>query len=390
MLANEPEISLPNEPGSPRAAWLFRANEPANEPERRDRERDHSGPRRFLPAPPGGAPPVRSRPPATAAAAALAFAAAWLTPPAPPALAQQQEGPIGRAVERAGELVGLNQEDPEGAARTGIRGGVPFLVRFEGSVGALQAGAPVDVLGMRMGTVREVRATFDPAAANFDVPVTFELDPAPFVAAGEEGEAAAEKVRAAVDAMVRRGLRARIGTFRPLSGDMLLRLDLEPGTPPAELKREGPLPEVPAAQAQAVGIGAQLDGVLARLNALPLEQAVTDLQAAAASAKRFVESPEVAEAMARLKAVAALLEQRAGPLMARLDEATRSATSLAGRADTALAGTNRLLDDSQGLPDQMERLLRELTGVTRSARLLIDQLERRPDALLRGRAGDGS
>ncbi len=335
---------------------------------------------------------MRSHPPA-AAAAALAAAAWLLLHPAQPVLAQSTppggEGPIGRAVERAGELVGLDREDPEGSAATGIAGGVPFLVRFEGSVGALRPGAPVDVLGMRMGTVREVRATFDPATASFDVPVTFELDPAPFVA-GEQGEAAADRVRAAVDTMVRRGLRARIGTFKPLAGDMLLRLDNEPDAAPAELNRDGPLPEVPAARAQAVGLGAQLDGVLARLNALPLERAVTDLQAAAAAARRFVEGPELAEAVARLKALATLLEQRAGPLMARLDEATRSATSLAGRADAALAGTSRLLADSQGLPDQVERLLRELAGVTRSARLLVDQLERRPDALLRGRAGDGS
>jgi paraquat-inducible protein B len=329
----------------------------------------------------------------------LAAALLVLTPhSAPPACAQaaQGEGPLDRAAGRAGELIergreaiGLGQEDPEGSAATGIVGGVPFLARFKGSVGALQPGAPVDVLGMRMGTVREVRAVFDPATTSFDIPVVFELDPAPFVA-GEKGAAATEKVYAAVDAMVRQGLRARIGTYRLLQGDMLLRLDTERGASPAELRRDGATPEVPAAAAQPVGLGAQLDGVLARLNALPMEQAVLDLQAAAGAARRMVESPELREAVARLSSLVAAVEQQAGPLMARLDEVTRSATVLAGQAQSTVAGTNRLLADSRGLPDQLEELLRELASMARSTRILVDYLERHPDALLRGKAGDGS
>ena len=66
-----------------------------------------------------------------------------------------------------------------GIGRDWDRGRRTFLTRFKGSVGALQPGAPVDVLGMRMGTVREVRAEFDQATTSFDIPVVFELDPDP-------------------------------------------------------------------------------------------------------------------------------------------------------------------------------------------------------------------
>ncbi len=354
-----------------------------------------SGPRVLL-----GAIAMRTRGRPCLRAMLLAIALLILSPSAAqPARAQAapgQEGPLDRAADRAGEIIergreaiGLGQEDPEGSAATGIPGGVSFLVRFKGSVGAIQPGAPVDVLGMRMGTVREVRAVFDPATASFDISVVFQLDPAPFVA-GEEGAAATERVYVAVDAMIRQGLRARIGTYRPLQGDMLLRLDTEPGAPPAELRRDGPVPEVPAASAQPVGLAAQLDGVLARLNALPLEQTVIDLQAAAGAARRMVENPELRGAVAKLRSLMATFEERAGPLMARLDEVTRSAVGLADQAETTLAGTNRLLADSRGLPDRLDELLRELAGVTRSTRLLVEYLERHPDAFLRGKAGGGS
>jgi paraquat-inducible protein B len=76
--------------------------------------------------------------------------------------------------------------------------------------------------------------------------------------------------------------------------------------------------------------------------------------------------------------------------MARLDEVSRSTTVLAGQARSTLAGTNRLLADSQNLPDQLDELLRELASMARSTRILVDYLERHPDALLRGKAGDGS
>src|SRR3954447_15256679 len=93
-----------------------------------------------------------------------------------------------RAVQGAGELlergkaaVGLGREDPEGRTATGVSGGVPFLVRFKGTVGGLEPGDPVEVRGMRMGAVRGVRIVFAPAAEDFDIPVVVELDPRPFV-----------------------------------------------------------------------------------------------------------------------------------------------------------------------------------------------------------------
>src|SRR3954471_7929873 len=87
------------------------------------------------------------------------------------ACAARAEDAAQRAVQGAGELlergkaaVGLGREDPEGRTATGVSGGVPFLVRFKGTVGGLKPGDPVEVRGMRMGAVREVRIVFDPAA----------------------------------------------------------------------------------------------------------------------------------------------------------------------------------------------------------------------------------
>src|SRR4051794_15139053 len=159
--------------------------------------------------------------------------------------AQRAGQGAGELLERGKAAVGLGREDPEGRTATGVSGGVPFLVRFRGTVGGLEPGDPVEVRGMRMGAVREVRVVFDPAAVDFDIPVVIELDPRPFVG-GEPGADAPARVEAAVAALVRRGLRARVGTRNLATGQRLVRLDTAPGGGPAAARPGAGPPRIPA------------------------------------------------------------------------------------------------------------------------------------------------
>ena len=290
--------------------------------------------------------------------------------PRPVLLAQaaDPQGVAGRALQGAGELldrgkaaVGLGRENPEGRTTTGVSGGVPFLVRFRGTVGGLEPGDPVEVRGMRMGAVREVWVTFDPAAEDFDIPVVIELDPRPFVG-GEPGADAPARVEAAVAALVRHGLRARVGTRNLAAGQRLVRLDTAPGEGPAELGRGGGPPEIPAVSAATASPAAVVDDLMARLSEAPLNQAVGDAAALVAAARRLAEDPGLREAGPRLAALAA-------------------------RAGDVMAGADRLLAGSRRLPAATEELLRQLTAASRSLRALADDLERQPQALLRGKAG---
>jgi paraquat-inducible protein B len=284
------------------------------------------------------------------------------------ACAARAEDAAQRAMRGAGELlergkaaVGLGREDPEGRTATGVSGGVPFLVRFKGTVGGLEPGDPVEVRGMRMGAVREVRIVYDPAAVDFDIPVVVELDPRPFVA-GEPGADAPARVEAAVAALVRHGLRARVGTRNLAAGQRLVRLDTAPGEGPAGLARGDGLPEIPAVSVATASPAAAVDDLLARLSEAPLNQAVGDAAALVAAARRLAEETGLREA---------------GPRLAALAE----------RAGAALRETDRLLAAARPLPGQAGGLLRQLTETVRSLRALADDLEREPQALLRGKAG---
>src|SRR3954462_12122709 len=54
---------------------------------------------------------------------------------------------------------------------------VPYLVRFEGSVGGLHAGSPVQFNGIPVGAVTDVRLEYDAAGRKPDIPVALNIEP---------------------------------------------------------------------------------------------------------------------------------------------------------------------------------------------------------------------
>src|SRR5262245_23420786 len=70
--------------------------------------------------------------------------------------------------------------------------GVPFLIRFRGSVRGLVPGAPVEVQGNRIGEVKSVRVEYAPDSNSFVAPVGVVLQPSLFPAAGASPRTAAE------------------------------------------------------------------------------------------------------------------------------------------------------------------------------------------------------
>ena len=301
----------------------------------------------------------------------------WAAAPAPVQLAQ---GPAD-LLEMGKEALGLGETTPEGRERTGIANGVPFLVRFRDTVGGLEPGAAVLVRGMRMGTVREVKVTFDPSSASFVIPVVIELDPAPF-AAGEPAEAAAERVYGVIEAMVRDGLRAELAAASLLPGSLAVALEVQPAAPPAELGRpQGGPPEIPTAGAPFESLNAQVERVVGRVSALPLEQIAGDLRRLVAAARRLAEDPAVPRLLANLADTSDAL----APAARRLEPTLRAAAALAAQARAGVAEVQELLDRSGALPEHVATSLEALQDAARAMRLLAEMLERQPEAVLRGR-----
>lgn len=301
-----------------------------------------------------------------------------------------------------------------GAAPEVLPQGVRFIVRFDQDVSGLSVGAPVTVKGLRVGTVREVAVVIDSTTAVIDVPVVIDVVPERITVDGGEPEDAAA-VHDLARRLVAGGLRAGLESATPLGGPQRVTLAFVPDAEAAELGEGGRYPEIPTAPSLADELRGTVEILLDRVAALPLEQVVEELMATLAELRALVTAPEIREMLDTVGAVsdelrdliagpelrealtavvdagdelrelAAGLDARLEPSIGALQRAAGSIETAAGQSTVAINGLEQTIGPRSPLWDELLQTSRELAGTTRALRLLIEYLERHPDALIRGR-----
>jgi paraquat-inducible protein B len=247
-----------------------------------------------------------------------------------------------------------------------------------GDVGALNAGDPVTLRGFPVGTVEQVELHVDARTGAIAMPVMLEIFPSLLHLELPPEPAGDTAPSRAVDALVARGLRARLAQNPPLIGAYAVTLDMVPDAPPAEPAMADGTPEIPTLE------GGGIDSLIDRLGSVPIEQIGDHVLAITRRVDTLVASPELADAIAQLDAVLRRVQQTvadAGPRISQMvtalqhtaDQLDRTAKS----ADTLLGGPA----SQAGLTTTLE----EATDAARAIRELADYLDRHPEALIRGR-----
>jgi paraquat-inducible protein B len=243
---------------------------------------------------------------------------------------------------------------------------VPYLVRFEGSVGGLHAGSPVQFNGIPVGAVTDVRLEYDAASRKLDIPVALTIEPQRIAIRGGTGGPWVPYVT--MRTLVAQGLRAQLETGNLLTGELVVELAFHPDAPPAGLGTDtGPVPEIPSVPADLESIKRSVNQVLDKVAALPIDQLVAELG-------QTVEG--------------------VNGLTTQVPALTDSLRRTADAATTTLAtanGTLRMVGEAAGSGSQLRlgtnELIAEMTRTARSMRGLADYLERHPESLLRGKQG---
>nr|MDQ3283813.1 MlaD family protein [Acidobacteriota bacterium] len=110
-----------------------------------------------------------------------------------------------------------------------------YLTYFTGSIRGLGVGTPVQMKGVQVGHVREVRLRYLPETASLETPVMLEIDPRQLEFAVSDGTTR-EELRAmmndALGRLVNKGMRATLATSLVLPGASAVALDIvaKPGT----------------------------------------------------------------------------------------------------------------------------------------------------------------
>lgn len=298
-------------------------------------------------------------------------------------------------------------------------------MHFSGSVYGLQVGAPVVFRGVRIGSVTSIGLAFDRERELVFIPVTADLDRRiVYDMAGAPTELHREL---SVADLVERGLRAQLGLQSLLTSQLYVDFDFRPDKPAVRVAPDNGRHEVPTVTTAIEQLKAQIEGV-------NIKQLTEDVAAIAASARRTLAGPELAQSLRNLQDVLASmktlierLDAEAGPLaasarrtLASADRALVSADAAVKRIEGAaarvegaaerfgalaapdaplllrlqeatheLARTATALREStaedSALVTGLQRTLRDVAQAARSVRELTDAIERQPESLLRGR-----
>ena len=281
----------------------------------------------------------------------------------------------------------------EAVAQSQFTEKVPFLVYFDGSVRGLRPGAPVEFRGMSVGTVTEVRLEIDPATAQVRIPVTLALEPQRFVTQGAQGFDAGEHYPI-LSRLVREGLRAQLQTGNLLTGELYVDLAIQPGAPAATLDTSGPVPILPSTPNALEALQASATDIMGKIASLPIQDLVDSLNHTASGLQEIVNSPDVKESLRalgpmlkELQQTVARIDTDSGPLLASLRNTTDAAGATLREAEGTLAATRRAIGPDSRFAADTQDMMQELTRAARSIRVLVDYLDRHPEALLRGKAG---
>jgi len=291
---------------------------------------------------------------------------------------------------------------------------LPIVMYFEGNMTGLDVGAPVVFRGVRIGTVTDVTLHFNSNTRRTVIPVHAEIEPDRFSVEGEL------KGGGNIAPLVRDGLRAQLAAQSMLTGKLLVQLDLQPEYPANFVGDGKGAPEIPTVPSAMEQLQEGVEGVLKKIQDMPLAELTKDLRSLVQDADAAVKSldarsfadagAQAADAIREVRGLIANVNQRVDmlapasesaikntdqmmvELQKRLVEARPLLATLQRTADSAdrlMTNANGVIDPSSPLYRELVATLREFGNTARSVRALADDLERNPDSLVFGKASSG-
>ncbi|HMR30592.1 MAG TPA: MlaD family protein [Geminicoccaceae bacterium] len=313
-----------------------------------------------------------------------ALVAGGVTFDTPPATTASQSAPQGQIFRLFRTF-----EDVSNAAYTQR---IQMRAYFDGSVRGLKQGAPVEVKGLEIGRVIDVRLEFEPVTNQIRIPVSMEIEPQRISVANSGPPPKEDANRSILKGLVARGMRAQLRTGSLLTGDLVVALDFFPDAQPAEIRMEGDLPVIPSVPTQLDSITASVQGVLDRVSSLPVEPMIADIRRTVQGIEGLVASPETKEAAAalnaslvQLKELTTRLSGEVEPTSTALRQSVQQLAATMREAQQTLQGAQSFVGPDSQVQRDLLGLLRELQTAARSIRVFADYLERNPQALIRGK-----
>ncbi|MBL6079718.1 MCE family protein [Belnapia sp. T18] len=267
-----------------------------------------------------------------------------------------------------------------------------FLLYFNESVRGVQPGTPVEMRGLRIGSVLDRALEYDQATDTFRVPVHIAIEPDRIAYPSGRTGRSQDEVIAFARRMVANGLRGRLQTVSYVTGQVVIAFDFFADAPPDEVRLVGEEIVMPTMGADSVLASA--GGIAAKLQSIPFDEIGRNLNGILGSVNAVTGSPQLRGAV---EGLAGVLDQAQGllrradeglaPLLRRLPGIAGNLDQAVGRAASAMTSIERGYGAQSEINRQVARVLDQASDAARSVRQLADLLDRHPEALIRGRSG---
>jgi paraquat-inducible protein B len=283
--------------------------------------------------------------------------------------------------------------DEDAASAASYTRQLNFVTYVEASVRGLAVGAPVELFGIQIGNVTDVKLQLDPAGLTSKVRIRFEVQPERMLRRDQLNESEFTVAQT----LVQRGLRAQLRSSNLITGQLLLAMDFFPDAPPAEATQEDNAILVPSMAASGLDtITNSLSALANKLGGLPLDAIGKSLADALGGVAKITNGPELQQTLRSLQSAVGDVQdlvkkvdagmtpalKRLPDIAAGLQATIDRATKLVGSVDTGYGGNSEFSRN-------LQRLLSQASDTARSVRLLADYLDQHPEALLRGRSDNG-
>jgi paraquat-inducible protein B len=319
---------------------------------------------------------------------------------------------------------------------------VPYVMFFDSSVEGLNVGAPVIFRGVQIGQVTEISAIADPQTYDVRIKVQVELVRG-VIKMGIE-DLRPKDQREAVKNLIQKGARASLRMQSFVTGLLYVAIDFYPGTPVTLLGLDPTSPELPTIPSDMDQLKATLQQAMGELKKLPLEALFSEVLGTLKRANNLLEMPEIKQTLVALHDVVGVAERllrnadgQVAPLGSKLGGAADAARVTLEMARTVLLDAQKLLRNVDGqvaplagnanetltaargtlgqankslvkltdtaspalkqaeqtltgantmIHQDLAQTLRALEEALRAIRALATTLERRPEALIRGKS----
>ncbi len=283
-----------------------------------------------------------------------------------------------------------------------------FVVIFPGSVRGLNTGAPVTFRGVKTGEVKGVDAVLTLAKGDpIVIVVTVEI--ARNVVSAPEGAGRPfESLRGAAlaQALVGRGLRARLMSSSLLTGQKYIDMDFLPQDPPRYVGVKAPYPELPTTPTAMERLGEKGEQIVEKLAELPIDEMLEDVRQALQSLRSILESEDLRGAISGARRATSAVPPTLDDARSTLAEVRKTLDAVSGetrdtatqlrdtlaRARTTLdraEGTLARLDQTAGGTDEARvaavQSLEELKQTLRALRNLVEYVQTHPEAVVLGK-----